>query len=139
MGMSRREACLLVPVLLASRGVAAEGPNLGSKAYPFEDLPVRTSGGNTFRPVLDGNTHAGCPVELHETGLAVGAMPHPPHHHVHEEMFLVREGTLEVTIAGASTRLGPGSVAFVASNQEHGIRNTGTVPAQYFVLAIGHD
>ena len=55
-------------------------------------------------------------------------MPHPPHHHLHEEMFLVREGTLEATISGKSTRLGPGSVAFVGSNDEHGIRNPGTTP-----------
>jgi len=128
-----------VPALLAATGYAAEGPNLASKAYRFEDLPVRSSGGNTFRAVLDGMTHAGCHIELHETSLAPGAMPHPPHHHAHEEMFLVREGALEVTIAGTSSRLGPGSVTFVASNDEHGIRNVGTAPALYFVLAIGQD
>ena len=26
----------------------------------------------------------------------------PPHHHVHEEMIMIREGTMEVTIAGKS-------------------------------------
>jgi mannose-6-phosphate isomerase-like protein (cupin superfamily) len=44
-----------------------------------------------------------------------------------------------VTIAGRSSRLGPGSVAFVASNEEHGIRNAGSAHAQYFVLALGKD
>jgi quercetin dioxygenase-like cupin family protein len=137
--ISRRDACLLVPALLAATGNAAEGPNLASKAYRFEDLAVRTSGGNTFRAVLDGMTHAGCHIELHQTSLAPGATPHPPHHHAHEEMFFVREGTLEVTIAGTSSRLGPGSVAFVGSNDEHGVRNVGDAPVQYFVLAIGQD
>jgi mannose-6-phosphate isomerase-like protein (cupin superfamily) len=139
MEISRRDACLLVPALLAATGHAAGDPNLASKAYRFEELPVRTSGGNTFRAVLDGMTHAGCHIELHETSLAPGAMPHPPHQHVHEEMFFVREGALEVTIAGRSAHLGPGSVAFVASNDEHGVRNPDTTSAQYFVLAIGHD
>ncbi|MGO9273531.1 MAG: cupin domain-containing protein [Terriglobia bacterium] len=139
MEISRRDACWLVPALLAAPGYAAEGPNLASKAYRFEDLPVRSSGGNTFRAVLDGMTHAGCHIELHETSLAPGAMPHPPHHHAHEEMFLVREGTLEATIAGTSSRLDPGSVTFVASNDEHGVRNVGAAPALYFVLAIDHD
>jgi len=139
MEISRRDACRLVPALLAATGRAAEAANLVSKAYRFEDLPVRTSGGNSFRAVLDGMSHAGCRIELHETSLAPGAMPHPPHHHPHEEMFFVREGALEVTIAGTPSRLGPGSVAFVASNDEHGVRNPGTAPAQYFVLAIGRD
>jgi mannose-6-phosphate isomerase-like protein (cupin superfamily) len=66
-------------------------------------------------------------------------MPHPPHHHPHEEMFLIREGTLEVTINGKSTQLGPGSVGFVGSNDEHGIRNIGTTPTEYFVVALGKD
>jgi mannose-6-phosphate isomerase-like protein (cupin superfamily) len=54
-------------------------------------------------------------------------------------MFLIREGTLEVTIKGQTTRLGPGSVGFVGSNDEHGVRNTGTTPAEYFVVAFGKD
>jgi quercetin dioxygenase-like cupin family protein len=33
--------------------------------------------------------------------------------------------------------LGPGSAAYVASNEVHGWRNVGTTRAQYFVLAIG--
>jgi mannose-6-phosphate isomerase-like protein (cupin superfamily) len=58
---------------------------------------------------------------------------------VHEEIFLIREGTVEVTIKGRQTRLGPGSVGFAASNDEHGLQNVGTTPAQYFVVALGKD
>ena len=139
MDFSRRDLCLLVPALLASASLAAsaEDAPLPSKAYPFEDLPVRADGENKFRPVLAGKTHTGFQVELHETDLAPGGMPHPPHHHEHEEIFFMREGTLEVTIAGKASRIGPGSVAYVASNQEHGVRNPGPGHAQYFVFALG--
>jgi len=51
----------------------------------------------------------------------------------------IREGIIEATISGQATRLGPGSVVFVASNEEHGIRNAGPTPAQYFVIALGKD
>jgi quercetin dioxygenase-like cupin family protein len=44
---------------------------------------------------------------------------------------------MEVTISGRTTSLGPGSAAYVASNEVHGWRNVGTTRAQYFVLAIG--
>ncbi len=135
---SRREGLLALFAALPAVGVAAEKSALPSKAFRFEDLPVRKSDGSSFRPVLEGLTHSGCRLEVHETDLAPGGMPHPPHHHVHEEMFLVREGTIEVTINGRSTQLGPGSVAFIASNDEHGIRNAGETHAQYFVIAIGN-
>ena len=140
MNYSRRDFGLFFPALMAAAGVAsAEAPGLTSKTYPFDDLPVRANGQNKIRAVLEGKTHAGFPVEMHITELAPGLAPHPPHHHVHEEMIMVREGTLEVTISGRSTKLGPGSVAFVASNEEHGWRNVGTARAQYFVLALGRE
>ena len=71
--------------------------------------------------------------------VAAGEAPHSPHQHIHEEMVLVREGELEVTIAGQATRLGAGSAAFISSNQMHGWRNTGSAPARYFVFALGDD
>jgi quercetin dioxygenase-like cupin family protein len=125
-----------MPALMVSSGLAAESP-IPSQAVRFEDLPVESGDGNSLRRILEGKTHSGCQIEMHETDLAPGAMPHPAHHHAHEEVFLIREGTLEVTIAGRASRLGPGSVAYVASNDEHGIRNAGAAHAQYFVIALG--
>ena len=52
-------------------------------------------------------------------------------------MWLVHEGTVEISVNNTSTRLGPGSVGFVGSNDEHGIKNVGETPATYFVVAIG--
>jgi len=137
MTFSRRDLCLLLPA--ASLGLAAQRTTLPSKAARFEDLRVAKNGANEFRSVMEGETHSGCPLEVHETLLAPGGMPHPAHHHLHDEMFLIREGSIEATINGQATRLGPGSVVFVASNEEHGIRNAGTTPAQYFVIALGKD
>ena len=139
MHYSRRDFGLLLPALAAAGVAEAQTPALPSKTYSFDDLPIRTNGLNKTRSVLDGSTHGGYPVEMHITELAPGLAPHPPHHHAHEEMIMIREGTLEVTIAGRSTKLGPGSVAYVASNEEHGWRNVGTTRAQYFVLALGRE
>ena len=49
----------------------------------------------------------------------------------------MRQGIIELTVNGKSYRLGPGSVGFTASNEEHGIKNVGATPAKYFLVAIG--
>ena len=141
MKLSRRDCYRLLPALAAtaSAGFPAQADVLPSKAARYEDLPVRTNGENSSRPILEGETHSGFPIEAHATELAPGAQPHPGHRHRHEEIFLIREGTLEVTIEGKSTQLGPGSVAFIASNEEHAVRNIGLIRAKYFVIGLGRD
>lgn len=136
MNYSRRDLRLLLPAL-ALMNAAADDKQLPSKTFPFEDLPVRSNGHT--RAVFDGETHTGFRLELHETEVAPGEAPHPPHHHLHEELMMLREGTLEVTISGKKSTIGPGSVVYVASNEEHGWRNVGTTPVQYFVIALGRD
>jgi mannose-6-phosphate isomerase-like protein (cupin superfamily) len=115
---------------------AAQSP-LPSAVYPFDDLPVRTANGVEFRDVLKGRLATGESLEVHETTLPPGGAPHPPHHHLHSEMWLIREGTVELAVGSKTYRLGPGSVGFVHSNDEHGIKNLGATPAVYFVVAIG--
>ena len=137
MDHKRRELCLLLPALVVSKARSSEAIGLPSKVYSFESLPLQASGQNTFRPIFGGKTHEGFRVALHETDLAPGAMPHPPHHHEYEEIFLIREGLLQVTIGERSSNLGPGSVAYVASNEEHSIHNVGNTHAQYFVMELG--
>jgi len=137
---SRRDLQLILPSLVAAAASAQTGSAiLPSKTFRHEDLPVRTNGDNASRAILNGQTHSGFPVEMHETELAPGKAPHPPHHHAHEEMIMIREGTMEVTITGRTSTLGPGSVAWVASNEEHGWRNVGTTRAKYFVVALGRE
>ena len=138
MNYSRRDLSMLLPALVAVKA-GAENSALPSKVLRFEDLPVRANGENKTRAVLNGENHSGFAIEVHETELAPGKAPHPPHHHVKEEMVLIREGTLEVTISGRATTLGPGSVAYVASGEEHGWRNVGDTRAHYFVIALGRE
>jgi quercetin dioxygenase-like cupin family protein len=139
MDLHRRDLFIGVMASWIAANAQAESNTLASKVYNFEKLPVQSDHGNEFRPVLDGKSFRGMPLEIHETTLAPGSMPHPAHHHAHVEMFLLREGKLEVTINGKATTMGPGSMAYIASNDEHGIHNVGDTPAKYFVIAIGSD
>jgi quercetin dioxygenase-like cupin family protein len=68
-----------------------------------------------------------------------GQMPHPAHRHVHTEFMLIREGTVEFILEGRSEQIGAGGVAYAASGELHGLKNAGSAPANYFVIAIGTD
>jgi len=136
MSFSRRDINMLLPALLAAQKASASV--LPSKCYEFSELPVKTNPETNMesRQVFRGETHGGFEIACHMTKLAPGAMPHPPHKHVNEEMFFLRDGTIEITVEGKTCRLTPGSVAFIASNELHGAKNVGDVPAQYFVLEL---
>lgn len=142
MEISRRDLCALLPAAALLSGLPLESQTAetlaNSKVFPFDKLPVhRSASGAETRSVLQGKLPTGEMLEVHETLLPAGAMPHPPHHHLHSELWLIRQGTVEFTMNGRSQTVGPGGVGFAASNQEHGIKNVGNGPAQYFVVAIG--
>ncbi len=141
MTITRRAMCFLLPGFVAAiralDAFAAEDTSLPSAPYPFDKLTMQILDHVEMRRVLKGKLATGEALEVHETTLPAGAAPHAPHHHVHSEMWLVREGTVELTVNGTSYRLGPGGVGFVHSNDEHGIKNVGATAATYFVVAVG--
>jgi mannose-6-phosphate isomerase-like protein (cupin superfamily) len=142
MPVTRRELCSMLPAalltaILPSAVSAERDKGMPSAMYPFDKLPVQTTNGAQIRHVLKGKLATGESLEVHETTLPPGGAPHPAHHHVHTEMWLIREGTVELTVNGISYSLGPGSVGFVHSNDEHGIKNVSATPTSYFVVAIG--
>jgi mannose-6-phosphate isomerase-like protein (cupin superfamily) len=116
---------------------AALHSQLHSQVFVFEKLPVHAMPTVDSRALIGGQTVDGCAFSTHESSLHPGCEPHPPHHHTGEEMFMVLEGTLRVTINGVSSLVTKGSVAFVGSGDEHGIFNSGTVPARYYVVEFG--
>jgi (S)-ureidoglycine aminohydrolase len=87
------------------------------------------------RQVLEGTTFALSHFEVHASSLEPGKAPHPPHvHNDEEELMIIKEGQLKITIAGKSRVLGPGSIALAMPLDEHGIENAGNTQATYYIL-----
>ena len=142
MSLNRRELCQLLPAALPLAALVpalAADDSLPSGAFHFDQLPLHIANNNAqIRGIMRGKLATGEGIEVHETTLPAGGSPTPTtHHHKHSEMWLVRDGTIQLTVNGNNYRLEVGSVGFAASNQEHGITNIGDKPATYFLIAIG--
>ena len=153
MKCSRRDLALLLPAMVAG-SVARTGaqqaapaggdsveklPVIKTQRFGFDEIPVTTNGKNKQRRMFTAKTHTGFKIESHQSDIAPGEVNHPPHQHLREEMMLIREGIMELTIAGTPYRLGPGDVGVIGSNELHNAKNVGTTTARYFIVNIGRD
>ncbi len=154
--MNRRDLCVALSSIAAAvavrpaagqatstatsgQGASSENVLSVQRAYVFDQLPVSKTANGESRSVLHGVLPTGEAVEMHETTLLPGHMPHPPHKHRHSEFMLIREGTVEFDNDGTFQRIGPGGVIFAASNVMHGLKNVGETNANYFVIAVGRE
>ncbi|ACB77013.1 cupin domain-containing protein [Opitutus terrae] len=107
-----------------------------SQVFSWDKLPVEKTKVGFRREVLDGPTPTYERIRCHVTTLNAHEAPHPAHHHPVEEVIMVKEGALDVTINGRTERASTGSVCFFASNDEHGLKNAGDAPVTYYVIRV---
>jgi len=138
-------AMLTIAALAGAQTVAvtstppAQSTVLGSTAVDWGSLSARTTPVGQTRAVFDNPTPTLEKLEVHITTLLPGMMSHPPHHHPWEEMLLIKEGDVEVSINGQKHRAGPGYLIFFASNDPHNLQNVGDKPATYYVINFDTD
>jgi quercetin dioxygenase-like cupin family protein len=142
--MDRREFAAFLPALMAAvSALPAEAapPTLSfveSGVYKpgpprSGSLPKRMSQAGTKGILRAGNIQ----LEIHETRQEVGAPHEPEETHLHSELWLVREGTVELTVNGVPHRMVAGDIGICVAGDKHYIQNAGDTPASYFVVAVG--
>ena len=129
-------AALLVSVAAASSIVtlAAQKHVQKSAVYPWSATDTKPNEWGAVRQVMRTPTPTLDELEIHISTLAPGKSPHAPHQHEHEELLIVKDGTLDTFQSGTTRRVGPGGIIFQASNELHNVTNVGQAPATYFVI-----
>ena len=145
--MKSSTAALLLTMTIGIVAAGAQAPASGvagtlsgPKVYAFDQMAAKTSANGTEgRNMLRGLLATGESVDVHESVQPAGAAPVALHAIQHSELIVVREGELEFEHDGKSEKAGPGDVIYVAFGTVHRVKNVGSVPAKYVVVAIGGD
>jgi len=126
---------LVSAALLAAVPASAQQPVQGSFAITWDEIQAKPTGTSGMaRSVLRAPTATLDELEIHVTALPAGKTTHAPHTHANEEMIVIREGTLDAYQNGKVTRVGPGSLLFMGSNEPHNVTNVGDTTAVYHVI-----
>jgi XRE family transcriptional regulator, regulator of sulfur utilization len=111
-------------------------PVMHSSVFNWADLKAVPTKVGELRKVFDAPTPALANFECHITTLNPGEASHPPHRHAHEEVLVIKEGTVESLQGDRTKAVTQGGIIFEASNELHGLRNIGTNRATYFVFSF---
>jgi (S)-ureidoglycine aminohydrolase len=118
-----------------ARTLIAQNNRVHARVYTLDALPVIKDSSRTRVQFMDGSTNLMANLEAHLTILQPGQAAHPPHIHADtEELIIVKEGQITVTIAGKSKQLGVGGLALSLPGDVHGAVNTGKKKAAYYVI-----
>jgi (S)-ureidoglycine aminohydrolase len=114
---------------------AQKTDSLPPNVYHWDSLVTIVEESRARKQVMEGSTTSLVHFEVHASSIQPGKAPHPPHTHAdEEELIIVKEGQVKITINGISNILGPGSVAYAIPLEEHGIVNTGNTQATYYIF-----
>jgi len=118
----------------------SSNPLATARVFSYGGMAAKTMpNGAVGRNVVTGTLATGETVAVHETMQPAGTVPNPAHRIQHSELIVVEEGTLEFDHDGKTERADAGSIIYVALGTLHSVKNVGSGPARYVVIAIGGD
>jgi len=105
--------------------------------YSWKNLKSETVDGRERKQVLKGSTLDLAELEVHTTTLGPWQVPHSPHtHDDFEELIIVKDGKLKVTIEDSSKIIGPGGFALIVAGDHHGFQNASDDLVTYFIIKL---
>ena len=107
---------------------------MASAIFDWEKIAVIPTPKGVRRDVFDGPTATLDKAHCHITTLNPGENSGEPRRHLEEEVIIIKEGLVEVSLDGRTQTVGPGSVMFFAANAVTRLRNAGATAATYIVV-----
>ncbi|MFY0688574.1 MAG: cupin domain-containing protein [Cyclobacteriaceae bacterium] len=128
-------------ILITAQFVLAQTNPISHGVYRWPDHKVSQEGDREVRAILEGTTPHFSYLEMHVTTQAIGAQPSEMHaNDTIEEVIIVREGLMGITIDGKVHTLGAESVVILLPGKVHSIKNVGELPLSYWVMRYrSHD
>lgn len=127
---------LFILLLITATSVVAQNlAEIPSQIIHWDSLTAKTENGRTRRLLLEGTTTHLKYFRIHATTLEAGTAPNAAHPNKDaDELIIVKEGKVQVTIGDKIKIIEAGGVAVVLSDEIHGLKNVGDKPATYYVL-----
>lgn len=111
--------------------------SLPSGVYPWNQYPAKQNNGRESRTVLSGHTTDLARLNIHTSLLPAGQTNHPLQaYNDREEVVIIKEGSLKVTVNDSSKTLGPGSIVLIEAGDKQQFQNASDKPASYCVLTF---
>ncbi len=131
-----RMKCILHIILcFMSLKASAQLLPISSGVYHWKDLPVKKGTNRESRSIVEGTSAHFDYLEIHTTTQLQGAKPSPAHANKDiEELIIVKEGTMKVTIGSQTTLLGKGGVILILPAEMQTFENVGNDQLTYYVM-----
>jgi (S)-ureidoglycine aminohydrolase len=126
---------LLGLLFLLSINLIAQKDSLPSGVYSWSKAKVQKAGNIERRQVLNGSTLDLVNLEIHTSTLLPGDINHPPKASPNaEELIIIKEGSVKVTVEDSTKTVGPGGLILLVAGDKQSMVNTSDKPVTYYVL-----
>ena len=128
---------LLIIMFLVQSVVYSQGKLIESKVYKWDDLVAEKRPQGEARQILEGTTPHFKLCKVHaSTLLPKGRMRPEAYRQENEELIIVKEGELTVTIEGKTKVLKPGGIALIMSGDMRENINMSDKNTTYYVFQL---
>jgi (S)-ureidoglycine aminohydrolase len=124
----------LIALSLCAAPAFSQQPPIASDVYVWKDLTVERTETGSRRSIAKGSATDFEVMDISATTLEKGKTDDQQAHPDLEEMIIVKDGNLQITINGESKTVGRGSVAIIMPGDEHKYANAADGDTTYYVL-----